>query len=143
MSDNDNDDNVVSFPTSERLKQVEADRTKPVFGQFGSFSYSFDPKVNLTVSYEGLDKFNPNFTWDTFSNLETFPKDLGVDYDNLSLKVEDDRLMRVMDMCNQIQKRAIYHYSKDHQVLFTHIESLLEQLLQISNLSGNNPNHSG
>lgn len=135
-NDNDNNkDNVISFPTTDRLKKVDSDRkevTKPIFGQFGSFSYSFDPTVDITFSFENLDKVN--ITKETFSAYDTFPKDLGINYSNFISTNPEDRFLKFMDMCNHIQKRAAYHYSNDHQTLFNHMEGLLEKLVEISNL---------
>ncbi len=137
---NDNDDNIVSFPIEERRKQIETEQkakeqTKPAFGQFGSFSYSFDP--NVTVTFSNFDKKeSETFTLkkETFFN-QTFPSDLGVNYNVLANTVDNDRLFKFMDMCNHIQKRAAVHYSNGNETLFAHMEALLEQLVQISNLN--------
>ncbi len=137
---NDNDDNIVSFPIEERRKKIETEQrakeqTKPAFGQFGSFSYSFDP--NITVTFSQFDKKeSETFTLkkETFFN-QTFPSDLGVNYNSRSIATENDRLFKFMDMCNHIQKRATVHYSNNNDTLFSHMEALLEQLVQISNLN--------
>ena len=137
---NDNDDNIVSFPIEERRKKIETEQrakeqTKPAFGQFGSFSYSFDP--NITVTFSQFDKKeSETFTLkkETFFN-QTFPSDHGVNYNSMSIATENDRLFKFMDMCNHIQKRATVHYSNNNDTLFSHMEALLEQLVQISNLN--------
>jgi len=137
---NDNDDNVVSFPIEERRKKIETEQkakeqTKPAFGQFGSFSYSFDP--NITVTFSNFDKKESDtFTLkkETFFN-QTFPSDLGVNYNTMSETTDNDRLFKFMDICNHIQKRATIHYSNNNETLFNHMEALLEQLVQISNLN--------
>lgn len=137
---NDNDDNIVSFPVEERRKKIETEQrakeqTKPAFGHFGSFSYSFDP--NITVTFSQFDKKESDtFTLkkETFFN-QTFPSDLGVNYNSMSIATDNDRLFKFMDMCNHIQKRATVHYSNNNDTLFSHMEALLEQLVQISNLN--------
>ena len=137
---NDNDDNIVSFPIEERRKKIETEQrakeqTKPAFGHFGSFSYSFDP--NITVTFSQFDKKESDtFTLkkETFFN-QTFPSDLGVIYNSMSIATDNDRLFKFMDMCNHIQKRATVHYSNNNDTLFSHMEALLEQLVQISNLN--------
>ena len=137
---NDNDDNIVSFPIEERRKKIETEQrakeqTKPAFGMFGSFSYSFDP--NITVTFSQFDKKeSETFTLkkETFFN-QTFPSDLGVNYNSMSIATDSDRLFKFMDMCNHIQKRATVHYSNNNDTLFSHMEALLEQLVQISNLN--------
>ena len=137
---NDNADNIVSFPIEERRKKIETEQrakeqTKPAFGHFGSFSYSFDP--NITVTFSQFDKKESDtFTLkkETFFN-QTFPSDLGVNYNSMSVATDNDRLFKFMDMCNHIQKRATVHYSNNNDTLFSHMEALLEQLVQISNLN--------
>ena len=137
---NDNDDNIVSFPVEERRKKIETEQrakeqTKHAFGHFGSFSYSFDP--NITVTFSQFDKKESDtFTLkkETFFN-QTFPSDLGVNYNSMSIATDNDRLFKFMDMCNHIQKRATVHYSNNNDTLFSHMEALLEQLVQISNLN--------
>ena len=142
MSNDNENDNIVSFPTEERLKQIESERqaketkeqTKPAFGQFGSFSYSFDP--NITISFSNFDKQNSDTSKlkkETFFNhsLSVPP---AVNY-TFSITTEEDRILRFMDMCNHIQKRAAIHYSNGNETLFNHMEALLEQLVQISNLN--------
>ena len=124
MNDN-NDDNIVSFPTEKRLKDIEAERekTKPTFGQFGYFGQFFTPNnVNMSITFEEFD----------FTTPVSFPKDTGVNF-GIKSNLQDNRILNIMDMCNYIQKRAVYHYSHDNHLVFNQIESLLEQLIQISN----------
>jgi hypothetical protein len=136
MNDNvDGDDKILSFPTEDRLKQVENDRKKhkPVVLN-NWLDYKIDP--NITVNFD-FDRTNNSFL-PTFAGPYTFrtitipPKDDTIDFDALAKKEDSDRVTRFMDNCHQLQKRAMYHYAKGNTVLFGHMETLLEQLNSIA-----------
>lgn len=121
MNDNDN---ILSFPTEKRKEEVRKDRidqqgfTVPAFNQF----YNFD-----TITFN-------------FDNIPNEPvcipmNHLKVDYS--PVLNQPTKLERLMDRCNDLQKRIVYHVAKDNDVLLSMIEDKINEALDLANLNKN------
>jgi hypothetical protein len=119
MNDNDN---IVSFPTGKRKEEVLKDRiehqgfTIPVFEQ----PYNYDV---ISFNFDNMDPVhihmaNPKFDYSPILNQPT-------------------KLERMMDQCNDLQKRIVYHTAINNDLLLKMIEDRLQELLDLAKLSKN------
>ncbi len=121
MNDNDN---ILSFPTEKRKEEVRKDRvdqqgfTVPAFNQF----YNFD---TITFNFDNI----PN------EPVYVPMNHLKVDYS--PVLNQPTKLERLMDRCNDLQKRIVYHVAKDNDVLLSMIEDKINEALDLANLNKN------
>lgn len=121
MNDN-TDDNIISFPSDKRKEDVRRDRIEqqgfvlPTVPQF----YSFD---TIKFNFDGMDG-GPVFIPMPSNTIDYSP----------TLN-QPTKLERLMDQCNDIQKRIVYHVAKDNNVLLDMIEDKIKEALALANLN--------
>lgn len=121
MNDNDN---ILNFPTEKRKEDVRKDRveqqgfTVPVLDQF----YSYD---TITFNFSGLG-----------SDPVYIPMNQ-IKMDYTPILNQPTKLERMMDKCNDLQKRIVYHTAMDNDVLLKMIEDKLTEALDLANLNKN------
>lgn len=127
---NDNNDNIVEFPTQDRKNEVMKDRTRKA----NNFSSPF-PSYNLssfTFSSSGFEKWVPeSFDSDTisFSVLENtkWVPSFGPTDTNL--------LTSIVDRCADIQKQCISAGSRQDTIALQHVLDKLDEALMLSKIS--------
>ncbi len=121
MNDNDN---ILSFPTDKRKEEVRKDRidqqgfTVPAFNQL----YNYD-----TITFN-------------FDNIPSEPiyvpmNHIKIDYS--PVLNQPTKLERMMDRCNDLQKRIVYHVAKDNDQLLKMIDDKIQEALDLANLNKN------
>lgn len=127
---NDNDDNIVEFPTQDRKKEVHRDRTRRLNDYSSPFpSYSLN---SVTFSSSGFEKWVPeSFDSDTisFSALEktAWVPSFGPTDTNL--------LTSIVDRCAAIQKQCISAGSSQDTIALQHVLDKLDEALLLSKIS--------
>ena len=130
---NDNNDNIVEFPTQDRKNEVMKDRTH----KSNNFSSPF-PSYNLTsftFSSGGFDKFEkwvpPSFDDDTisfsaFENVKWTP----------SFGPTDTNLLNsIIDRCATIQRNCINAASRQDTITLQHVLDKLDEAVLLSKIS--------
>ena len=119
MNDNEN---VVDFPTKDRKEQVKRDRIGA-----GGFSmsppspYTFD---SISFNFDGLgDTIKFNFDQHT------------INYG--PILNQPTKLERMMDRCNDLQKRIVFHAAHENDTILKMIEDKIEEALYLANLNKN------
>lgn len=127
---NDNNDNILEFPTQDRKKEVMKDRTRKT----NNFASPF-PSYNLssfTFSSSGYEKWvPPSFDGDTISfsaleNTKCVP----------SFGPTDTNLLNsIVDRCAAIQKQCISAGSNQDTLALQHVLDKLDEALLLSKIS--------
>lgn len=120
MNDNDN---IVDFPTKDRKEQVKRDRIGA--GGFNittpSHQYTFD---SISFNFDGLgDTIRFNFDQNS------------VNYS--PILNQPTKLERMMDRCNDLQKRIVFHAAHENDTILKMIEDKIEEALYLANLNEN------
>lgn len=127
---NDNNDNIVEFPTQDRKNEVMKDRTRKANNFSSPFpSYSLS---SFTFSSSGFEKWVPEpFDCDTisFSALENtkWAPSFGPTDTNL--------LNSIVDRCSSIQKNCIDAGSRQDTIALQHVLDKLDEALMLSKIS--------
>jgi hypothetical protein len=122
MNDN-TDDNIISFPTDKRKDDVKRDRiaqqgfTVPTLNSF----YNFD---TIKFNFDGLGN-DPVFV----------PVSTSINYS--PVLNQPTNLERMMDMCNDLQKRIVYHTAMENDILLKMINDKIAEALDLANLNKN------
>jgi len=122
MNDN-TDDNIISFPTDKRKDDVKRDRiaqqgfTVPTLNSF----YNFD---TIKFNFDGLGN-DPVFV----------PVSTSINYS--PVLNQPTKLERMMDMCNDLQKRIVYHTAMENDILLKMIDDKIAEALDLANLNKN------
>ena len=131
MSDNDND-NVVNFPTKERKDDVMQERTRKI-NDFSSPSQSPNYKITSFV-VDGIDwqKWTPP----NFDSID----DGTISFENInwSLNLTNSNqtiLADVMDLCNSIQKQCIGLSVNNDSIQLNMVLDKLREALLLSKIS--------
>lgn len=130
---NDNNDNIVKFPTQDRKNEVMKDRARKsnnFSSPFSSYNLS-----SFTFSSGGFDKYEkwnpPSFDDDTisfsaFENVKWTP----------SFGPTDTNLLNsIIDRCAAIQKECIAAGSNQDTLALQHVLDKLEEALLLSKIS--------
>ncbi len=127
---NDNDGNIVSFPTKERKDEVMRERTRKT----NNFSSPIQPyNLNsVTFSSEGWEKWSPpSFDGDTisFSNLTDihWAPSFGPNDTNL--------LTSIIDRCATLQKNCITAGNNSNTLALQHVLDKLDEAILLSKIS--------
>ena len=128
---NDNNDNIVEFPTKDRKSSVTKERTHKI----NDFSSPFLSPYNLasvSFSTSGFEKWiPPSFDCDTitFSNLDNtkWCPSFGPTDTNL--------LTSIVDRCAAIQKQCITAGSNKDTIALQHVLDKLDEALLLSKIS--------
>lgn len=121
MNDN-TDDNIISFPTNKRKDDVRRDRieqqgfTIPSMNQF----YDYD---TIKFNFDGLDG-GPVFIPMSQTTIDYTP-----------VLNQPTKLESLMDQCNNLQKRIVFHTAKNNTVLLKMIEDKIKEALALANLN--------
>lgn len=121
MNDN-TDDNIISFPTDKRKDDVRRDRieqqgfTIPSMNQF----YDYD---TIKFNFDGLDG-GPVFIPMSQTTIDYTP-----------VLNQPTKLESLMDQCNNLQKRIVFHTAKNNTVLLNMIEDKIKEALALANLN--------
>jgi hypothetical protein len=127
---NDNDGNIVEFPTKERKDEVTRDRarkTKDFSSPFSSYSLN-----SVTFSSDGWEKWTPpSFDGDTisFSNLTD------VNWIPTFGPIDTNLLTSIVDRCAAIQKSCINAGSQADTIALQHVLDKLDEALLLSKIS--------
>lgn len=119
MNDNDN---ILNFPTDKRKEDVRKDRvqqqgfTIPVLDQF----YSYD---TIKFNFEGIEN-GPVFIPVSTNTINYSP-----------VLNQPTKLESLMDQCNNLQKRIVFHTAKNNTVLLNMIEDKIKEALALANLN--------
>ena len=131
MSDNDND-NVVNFPTKERKDDVMQERTRKI-NDFSSPSQSPNYKITSFV-VDGVDwkKWTPP----NFDSID----DATISFENInwSFNLTNSNqtiLADVMDLCNDIQKQCIGLSVDNNATQLNMVLDKLREALVLSKIS--------
>ncbi len=121
MNDN-TDDNIISFPTDKRKEEVYRDRVE---------NQGFTiPTPNQFYSYDTI-KFN----FDGLGNDPIFVPLNGPKIDYSPVLNQPTKLENLMDQCNDLQKRIVYHVAQNNDVLLKMIEDKLNEALTLANFT--------
>ena len=128
---NDNDDNIVEFPTKDRKKEVMKERSKKITDFSSSFSSPYT-YTNVSFSTEGFERWiPPEIGQDTisFSNLQdiNWVPSFGPNDTNL--------LTSIVDRCAAIQKQCISAGARQDAIALQHVLDKLEEALMLSKIS--------
>jgi hypothetical protein len=121
MNDNDN---ILSFPTDKRKEEVRKDRidqqgfTVPAFNQL----YNYD-----TIT----------FNFDSIPSEPIYVPMNHIKIDYSPVLNQPTKLERMMDRCNDLQKRIVYHVAKDNDQLLKMIDDKIQEALDLANLNKN------
>ncbi len=121
MNDNDN---ILSFPTDKRKEEVRKDRidqqgfTIPAFNQL----YNYD-----TIT----------FNFDSIPSEPIYVPMNHIKIDYSPVLNQPTKLERMMDRCNDLQKRIVYHVAKDNDQLLKMIDDKIQEALDLANLNKN------
>lgn len=127
---NDNDGNIVSFPTKERKDEVMRERTRKT-NNFSSPFQSYNLN-SITFSSEGWEKWSPpSFDGDTisFSNLNN------VNWSPSFGPTDTNLLTSIVDRCAAIQKNCIAAGNKEDTLALRHVLDKLDEALLLSKIS--------
>jgi len=127
---NDNDGNIVEFPTKDRKDEVKKERarkTNDFSGQFSSYNLN-----SITYSSSGFEPWVPElFNGDTisFSNLtnSNWAPSFGPNDTNL--------LTAIVDRCANIQKNCIGAGNRSDTLVLQHVLDKLDEALLLSKIS--------
>ena len=126
---NDNDDNIVNFPTKERKGEVMRERTRKTNDFPSSFSnYNIN---SITYSSSGFTPWVPtNFDDDTisFSNLTD------VKWTPSFGPTDTNLLTSIVDRCASIQKNCISAGNRQDVIVLRHVLDKLEEALVLSKI---------
>ncbi len=127
---NDNDGNIVSFPTKERKDEVMRERTRKT-NDFSSPFHSYNLN-SITFSSEGWEKWSPpSFDSDTisFSNLTN------INWSPSFGPTDTNLLTSIVDRCAAIQKNCITAGNKEDTLALRHVLDKLDEALLLSKIS--------
>lgn len=128
---NDNNDNIVEFPTQDRKKEVERERTnktKPSFGSFATSNYTIKD-----VSYDGWEKWIPQ-SFDV-SDTISFENISGIQWTPSVLGHNQSMLEQIIDRCASIHKRSIELGNTGDTLVLQHVLDKLDEALLLSKIS--------
>lgn len=127
---NDNNDNIVEFPTQDRKNEVQKDRTRKLNDYSSPFpSYSLN---SMTFSSSGFEKWVPDsFDNDTisFSALEN------IKWSPSFGPTDTNLLTAIIDRCAAIQKQCIIAGSDQETIALQHVLDKLDEALLLSKIS--------
>ncbi len=130
---NDNDDNILEFPTQDRKKEVMKDRTRKTNNFASPFpSYNMSSFTFSSSGFENYEKWvPPSFDGDTisFSALENtkWAPSFGPTDTNL--------LTSIVDRCAAIQRNCIDAGSRQDTIALQHVLDKLDEALLLSKIS--------
>lgn len=119
MNDNEN---VVDFPTKDRKEQVKRDRIGAGgFNMGPPAQYTFD---SITFNFDGMGE---TIKFDFDQNTINYGAILN----------QPTKLERMMDRCNDLQKRIVFHVAHENDTILKMIEDKIDEALYLANLNKN------